>query len=337
MRVLLAIVVYQSLPLGPPFSHFPVAPDVVGAYDRVLRPPLPPLRALAPASARALTFSDQPHPNGLAQWIDLGALSDPTVTYALGWVAAACVLLYAAGRALPVAVPILALLSVAFGTLANSQGAIDHRHQLVSMMLIAQTGVVVWPFLVRIAARAGIADGPARPDRRNAALHYSAMAVLIAAYSTAGVAKIETSEGAWLARSHLLGIQAVKTYRQNFYDRLDEPRFGAAEVPYASAMLAHPDGTRIALAGGLFLELFAFLALYDRRSALGFGIAFITFHLAIDEVLGLGFHNHEKLVWILLVNVPYWAATGIRAFGPLRGRIGERAASRRDPFPFSRG
>lgn len=315
MRVLLAIVVYQSLPLGEPFSSFPVFPSTDAGYDEVLRPPFPPLRALTPTAAPGLTFSEQPHPIGLARWIHLGALSDPNVTYALGWIATACALLYAAGRALPIAVPILALLSIGFGTLANSQGAIDHRFQLVSMVLLAQSAVLAWPAVRRTASRLGIkrhADAPRWRARRDDALHYAAMAVVIAAYTTAGVAKIERSDGEWLLNSHLIGIQVVKTYRQNFYDQLDEERFGAAEVPFADSMLAHPNLTRIVLAGGLFLELSALLALYDRRTALAFGLGFIVFHLGIDMILGLGFYNHEKLVWILLVNVPHWVGKLVR-------------------------
>ncbi len=312
MRVLFAILVYQSLPLGEPFSSFPLDRSIVAHHDQILRPPLVPLSHLVPASRPALSFASQPHPNGLAQWVRLDAFADPAVVGGLGWVAAASLLLYAFGRALPIVVPILGLLSIGFGSLANSQGAIDHRFQLISMILVAQSAVLVWPFAVRAAARLGVGrpsrEPKARPsERRNDKLHYAAMVVLIAAYTTAGVAKLERSDGAWIANSHFIGIQVVKSYRQNFYNDLDRERFGELVVPFADSMLAHPNLTRLVLAGGLFLELFAFLALYDRRTALVFGLGFISFHYAIDVVLGLGFYNHEKLVWILLVNGPYWA------------------------------
>lgn len=282
LRVLFAIVVFESMPLGEPFDRLP-----------------------ALAARAALPFQGQPHPNGLAHWIDVTPFSNPIVVQTLGWTCVAALLLYVAGRGLPIALPYLAAASIGFGTLQNSQGAIRHQDQIISLILLAQSAVVVTSALRSIWSHTP-ENRVARRSFIDARLHYAAMIVIVASYLIAGVSKVQRSDGAWLANSHLIGIQVVKTYRQNFYNDLDAERFGEPNVPYADVLLSHPDLSRVALAGGLFLELFAFLALYDRRSALVFGLLFIAFHRSIAVVLGLEFQNHEKVVWIFLIDVPYW-------------------------------
>lgn len=313
LRVLFAIVVFQSMPLGEPFDRLPT-----------LSAPVP----LLPNARAALPFQGQPYPNGLAHWIDVTPFSNPVVVWTLGWTCVPALMLYAAGRGLPFVLPFLTAASIVFGTLRNSQGAIAHQDQIVSMILLAQSAVVV------VGALRSMGSG--RTKRRDsspgnsidARLHYAALLVIVASYLTAGVSKIERSDGAWLENSHLIGIQVVKTYRQNFYNDLDAERFGKPEVPYAEVILAHPDLSRVVLAGGLFLELCAFLALYDRRSALLFGLLFIAFHRSIALVLGLEFQNHEKVVWIFLVDVPYWLGRLGSASRPRRWFRSDRVGSR---------
>lgn len=68
------------------------------------------------------------------------------------------------------------------------------------------------------------------------------------------------------------------------------------------------------MASGLLLECFAFLALYNRRTATLFGLSAILFHYFNDLIMGLYFYDNEKVVWIFFVNIPFWMALLLRRF-----------------------
>lgn len=85
-----------------------------------------------------------------------------------------------------------------------------------------------------------------------------------------------------------------------------EPANGPITDPEIAVWLVqHPWLTSI-FGGGFFLELFAFLALRNRPWALLIGLAIISFHRSVRWLMRLEFEMHEWLIWIFLVNVPFW-------------------------------
>jgi len=99
----------------------------------------------------------------------------------------------------------------------------------------------------------------------------------------------------------------VKTHRQNYYNNLEEEWAPEQMPPLANFMLEHKNWTRLLLACGVGLQVIAFLALYNRLTWLVFGLMFISFHYLNDIMFGLYFYHVEKLDWIFLVNLPFWA------------------------------
>ena len=327
MRVLFALVVYQSMPLGAPYSSG--AFHIAGKFSEELpaklqavvanpetdnyfrRPYLPllPVSQMLPNSNAALTYQGQDKANGIAQFVDLTFFSDPGFIETLPWIVIPCLLLYAAGIGLPVALPLLTLVSIGSRTLYNSQGYIHHGYQMISLVLLAQTVVVVWhcfrgdwreAFGLKRATR--LFRDRTVWDRM---IRYSQWMIVIC-YVIAGVIKPIRSDGEWFQNSHYIGIQVVKTHRQNYYSSLDE-KWNIPEPKVAKFMLKdHPNWVRIFLSLGVLLEIFAFLALYNRFTSLLFGFSLVIFHYFNDLMMGLYFYDNEKLDWIFLVNLPFW-------------------------------
>ena len=327
MRVLFALVVYQSMPLGAPYSHGTFR--VVGQLNEELpaklqavvadpekdnffrRPwlPLLPVSQMLPNSNAALTYQGQDKPNGIAHFVDLTFFSSPKFIETLPWIVIPCLLLYAAGIGLPVALPLLTLVSIGSRTLYNSQGYIHHGYQMITLVLLAQTIVVLWHcFRGDWREAFGLKRATLLFRDRTVwdrMIRYSQWMIVIC-YVIAGVIKPIRSDGEWFQNSHYIGIQVVKTHRQNYYSSLEE-KWDIAEPKVAKFMLKdYPDWVRIFLSLGVLLEIFAFLALYNRFTALFFGFSLVIFHYFNDLMMGLYFYDNEKLDWIFLINLPFW-------------------------------
>lgn len=319
MRLLFAVVIFQSLPLGEPWSSWTqvqlekVAPGKLSGIldddskNQMLRPPLLPISQMLPNSEAKLNFDTQDKANGMAHLVDLTFFSNQRVVDVLPWIVLPCLLLYVFGVGLPVALPILLIVQIGARTLYNSQGYIHHGYQMVSLVLLVQTGVVLWHCFKNWREAFGLRRAKAAPGSYtfwDSLVRYSQY-MIIGCYLIAGVIKPIKSDGEWFKNSHLIGIQLVKTDRQNHYSDLS-PDFGNDPVAYASEMFEHPNLTRLFLAFGVLLEIFAFVALYNRLTAFVMGLLFILFHYFNEFLMHLYFFNNEKLVWIFLINLPFW-------------------------------
>ncbi len=286
MRCLFAVVIWQSLPLD--LDRFP-GTDV----------PLPGILKTYPD----LDFETQPIPNGLGRWFDFTFFAHPNAPAVLAWIAIPCLLLYASGCGLPAVLPILTFLSIGSRTLANSQGAIHHGFQMTSLALLAQTLVVLWPLAYRVLKKKSLTLRGNRHLRDY--LVYHTMIVIAAAYVIAALTKLDASDGKWIQNSHYIGIQLIKTDRQNYYGRLEADKYGG-DVKFAGDMLEHPNIARAVMGAGLFLELFAFLALYSRFFALAIGVSLVTLHQLVWKYMGLTFPLNMEMDIIFLMNLPFW-------------------------------
>src|SRR5205814_9539934 len=125
------------------------------------------------------------------------------------------------------------------------------------------------------------------------------------------ITKLSKSDGLWLLRSHYLAKAVVKTHRQTFYDNpagaMAEPVVGVAQW-----LAEHHIITRFAFGAGFFLELFAFLALWNRAWALFIGLSIIAFHFGVEAIMQLDFRVNQLMCLIFLVNVPFWIAWMLR-------------------------
>jgi len=322
MRVLYAYVLFQCMPLGEPFSSngLKIAEMVIpgeslsiliaeGERDEVLRPPLPPISALLPNSESKIPFDTQDKPDGIARFIDLTFFSREDFVKVLPWIVLPCLVLYMVGIGLPLVLPVLCFVLIGSRTLYNSQGYIHHGFQMVSLILLAQTMVALWAVFKNPGQAMGFrrATGITANGRSfwDVMIRYTQL-MIIASYMIPGVIKQFKSGGEWFLNSHYIGVQVVKTHRQNFYNDLDA-EWAEKDLPkMATFMLEHRNWTRLLLGCGVGLQLIAFLALYNRVTLLFFGTTFIVFHYLNDVMFGLFFYHVEKMDWIFLVNLPFW-------------------------------
>lgn len=204
---------------------------------------------------------------------------------------------------------IAGLICIGMGTLENSQGWIGHTTQLVTMVVLAQS-VVYWMRPRRFT------------DRKNElrAIHWTKVTIA-SAYVVSGLVKLLRSDGQWLWQSPWLALQFVKTGEQNYLNRLEQPSSHGLTDQLPMLILEYPNIFRCIFGAGLLIELFCFLALVGRKSALCYGFLLILFHLSISFAMRLDFTNHILLVGVFLVNVPWLIFLLIRREG--RGNAGE--------------
>lgn len=251
-------------------------------------------------------FSGQPFPVGIAGWIDFSFLGARDVApWAEGAliVALAC---YVAGRAMLPAVGVMTLLYTGAGALAYSQGSLQHRTQLLALVLLGQLVAYLQASLT------------ARPVLRAHALatQYS-LEVIAAAYVLTGLMKIVLSRGQWLAQVPMVVIDITKAHGQLSCTTGDPGLVARGDV-IAGAILAHPNLARVLFAPAVLFELAAGTAVFGRTAAAVVGICLVAMHRGIDAIMAIRFWENEALLLIYFVNVPYLLLRAVRSTPWLR-------------------
>ena len=248
-------------------------------------------------------YDTQTSPNGIAHWVELTFLAKEGVYPALKIGIAAALVVYASGFGLPIVLPLIFIAHVMIRTLFNSQGWIHHGVQMVSLVLLAQTIVVLTFAIYRMNKRKPFPFTDGR-SIGSYFLFYSQMAI-VSIYVVSVVSKIDRSDGKWFFKSHYVGLHVVKAERDRYYNKLEPPAPNSEPPPRnivaAQQALAHPNLTRIVLGAGVMLELFAFVALYSRGAAAAVAVCLLGFHESIAELMSIYFEFNVRLLVIFLI------------------------------------
>jgi hypothetical protein len=247
-------------------------------------------------------WTTQKFPNGIAHFVDLTWIGQNPPGPVWQGVTIAGLAAYVAGW-----LPALGLLpalffSIVIGTLGNSQGAINHSTQMVTMMLLAQ-------FLVYLLPRGAGVEKPAShwlqpgTTTQQRVIWWSTV-VIAASYVVCGVVKLTNSNFMWLNDSPYLAVQLMKTNWSHYHDTLEMPPDWLQTV--TQTLVDYPNLARLFFGSGLLIELLGFVVLINRRWALAGGLAIIALHLSISQVMSLNFQTHILAALIFLVNVPGW-------------------------------
>lgn len=262
--------------------------------------------------AQFTSFDAQPHPRGFAQWLDLSVISRPEVGIALRAMMCAAALAYVFRRAMVPSLGVILCSLTAAGTLANSQGGVGHGTQILTLVVLGQTlawgqaalqgwtGALLRPMTPGPKEKLG-SEWRDAVERR--AVFYG-MQLAAASYVISGITKIQVTDGRWIRYLPNLSIQIIKTHAQEFYSSLGGPGMDRA-MRIAEFILAHPNLVRVVLGVALYLEVFAFVGLANRRMALLIGSGLVAMHLAIDLVMSLTFSLNILILLIFFVNLPY--------------------------------
>lgn len=258
----------------------------------------------------------QPSPNGLAHWLDFTFLSDPTVAGVLSWLFLACLPFYLFRLGDAATLPVLAVLTIASGTLGNSQGAINHGTQIMALVLLAQTAAAWWS-LIRRRDLLALGNVVWNEWRRGLFVEWTKQ-VIAATYLVTAITKLAQSSGRWIHDVPYIVLQFAKNHDMAYFNSLREPAAEKSQF-LIDLLLAQPNAGRLVFGSGLVLEALAVLALINRWWALGMGVALIAMHETISEVMHLGFVFNKGLLLVFFVNAPYWlmqAAKKLRATTP---------------------
>ena len=258
-------------------------------------------------AARVRVLPIQSVPNGVAQYVDLTFLANPTYAVVLQIGLALALALYLWGRATAWALAYIVALLVARGTLSNSQGAIQHIGQIVCVVGVAQ-----WLAYARRAFSARLPRWAFHGDVRDLAVHFS-KEIVAGSYIVAACTKLIQSGGMWIANSPSLATSIVKANDQEYYNYLPA---GSADAGLAVAhwILLHPTLAQLCFAAALLLELSSFAALASRRLAFVIGACLVLMHLSIWQAMSLHFTCHLLLVGVYFLQIPCLVAALYRAW-----------------------
>lgn len=256
------------------------------------------------ATPGALIVNGIPAPNGLTRVFDLRFLLDPHFFAIAHTVLAVALMLFALRLLVWLALPVAFFVNVAANAITNSQGAIQHAFQIVSLVLLAQTAAHYYGLWRRRR------ENEERRLLEDRAIWWSQQTI-VAVYFVAGIIKLFVTKGLWIFQARFIGVSVAKSAYQSFYNNLDQADL---EKQLAVAHFAAAHGWIIALiaAGGLFLELGSPLMLLNRATAAVFGALLICFHLGLDYSMRLSFIYNQWLLLIFMINLPYWVVTGAR-------------------------
>ncbi|MDB6137475.1 MAG: hypothetical protein JWO94_547 [Verrucomicrobiaceae bacterium] len=242
--------------------------------------------------------SSQPQPNGLGLLVDFSFLSNDRVEKPLRVLTAVSLLLYIAGipSVLSLAIPLFFCVGVA--TLKNSQGFIGHTAQVLHLVLLSVWLAGLWGLWQRRQGRAlpwGFNQGQLEADITRQAV--------AAGYVVSGLTKLAFSHGAWFSSAKYLPLHIVKNTEMKYYDAINPAALKNDWLP--QLMMEHPLLCQLLFGAALPLELFAFVALFNRRSAALFGIGLIAFHESVTQLMSLSFIFNKALLLVFFV-APWW-------------------------------
>ena len=257
------------------------------------------------ASSFDIRFESQPHPNGLAYFFDFTFLSEDGVERPLRYAMGVSLLLYVAGVSGAVTLAIPVFMCLGCSTLANSQGSVGHTAQGLHLALLAAWLAATFALIQRLRGKTlkfGYFPGEFEIDWIRQAL--------AATYVVSAITKLWVSKGLWFVSAKYFPLHILKNNEMQYFDELDPSARRLAWLP--DFMLQHPHWCQFLFGIALPLELFAFLALHNRRAAAVFGLGLIGFHQSVTELTHLSFIFNKLLLLLVFVAPWYWIAVWLK-------------------------
>ena len=249
-------------------------------------------------------YDTQTHPNGVALLVPLTWISQEWVRPLFFAVAVPAIVLYLLNIGMPIALGVLCLVNILPRTLANSQGHINHSHQIVSVALLTQFVVAVWWWWCQRKGKTESSESSPGIGIASWQIYYT-KGILTGTYVVAGASKLLNSKGMWFWNAPYISFDLVKSQRQEYYKLLEDAS-KLTTAPAALWVMENPMLARLGFAAAFFLELFAIVAMKNRVWALWTGLALIALHRGILAVMNLHFYNNELLLLIFFLNFPFW-------------------------------
>lgn len=250
-------------------------------------------------------WATQAHPNGIATWFDLTWVADDPIEKTFRALMAVSLIAYIFGvtGALSLLVPVV--FSILSGTLGNSQGSIGHTAQAMHQVALGIWVASVWCEVLRMKGRPlwrGLNRGQVEAE--------TGRQVLVAGYVVSAISKLIESQGQWFAEAKYLPLHMLKNNDSKYYQMLDESFLKLDWL--SNLMLEHPLLCQLMFGIGLPLELFAFIALRNRKLAAIIGLTLYLFHWSVMQLMSLFFVFNMALLLTFLVCPWWWIAKWIK-------------------------
>ena len=190
---------------------------------------------------------------------------------------------------------------IAVGSLRNSQGNIHHGSQIVAMTVFGHWLGYVWFALRNRQWSPALLFGGTVCQRTS---FFAAQQMAAATYVVAGAIKLLRSGFDWFSESPNIAIQVLKIGYQHYYGDGKTDKLEHAER-VAEVISTYPTITQLMLGAGLFAELLAFFALYNRKQGLIFGVSLIALHLFVGYLMALTFPLNIYILLVYFMPLPY--------------------------------
>lgn len=260
-----------------------------------------------PRLARLPTFEEAerglPFPNGLAKFFDLSWVLVESNFEVLQLVMMILCGLYALGIAFPIVCSALFVVYALPPTLQNSLGSISHYYQMMVLLLLFQA-LAAWVWTIRKHGLEWRSFVLIPSDLHSFVIRVT-IQVVAANYVLCGITKLLNSDFKWLWKSRYMPLQIEKIERQHYFNRLEAPDMGMPGR-VAQWVVDHPWLCIVFYGPGLIFELIAFLMLFGRAWAFWIGLLTLLMHRVILLTMRLNFEQHEGMVLLFLMNVPFW-------------------------------
>lgn len=256
--------------------------------------------------------------NGLPGVFDLSWLGQPVPTAIAGILMGILLVIYISGRWMLFATGGLALIHALVGGIFSSPRGDHHATQVVGLVLLGQFAWFLWEKLRPARWReAGL-------DAASGAIFWSQQ-LICAGYMISAVSKWVNSGGGvipgvkWVAQLPNIAVQFEKNRLQAYYDQLVEPAATGVNAWMTHQIIETPAMAMAFLAFGFYVELLAFLALFNRKAAFWMGLGLMALHGMIFFIMHLPFYYFEGVDLLFFVNLPFWLAVWT-------GRVKEESA-----------
>ena len=169
------------------------------------------------ATPGALIVNGIPSPNGMTRLFDLRFLLYPDVFAIARMALGVALTLYVLRLLVWLALPVAFFVQASANAITNSQGAIQHAVQIVSLVLLAQTAAHFYGLWRRHSEK------EERDLLEDRAIWWSQQ-TLVAVYLVAGITKLFVSKGLWIFQARWIGVSIAKSAYQSFYDVFESDR-----------------------------------------------------------------------------------------------------------------
>ncbi|MCB1231884.1 MAG: hypothetical protein KDN19_16570 [Verrucomicrobiae bacterium] len=245
--------------------------------------------------------------NGLPSLIDLSWIGQPIPTFVVAGLTILLLVIYGAGRWMLVTTWLLFLIQAIVGGIHSSPMGSHHATQVVALVLLGQAAWFTWEKLrPKRFADTGL-------DRSSGAIFWSQQ-MICAGYMISAVSKWVNSGGGiipgarWVNQLPNIAVQFEKNRLQAYYDNLQTPVSTETNQWAIDLLLHQPAMMMFFLALGFYIELLAFLTLFNRASALLVGVGLMSLHAFIFTIMNLPFYYFEAVDFLFFVNLPFWIA-----------------------------